>query len=259
MENTEFRETTTPLLRPQERVRLEEEQKRLHETLSAPPHIAGQISDRPAMYRAYQNLSRKLETQSPKPYGPQEKDKAIRRAAALEARFTAGMPTAAEMRRGPPGAVDKHMAWERRNKKAILEWKNIQQRLHVGGDAGDSYSAVDISNVERFRPTGGGITELSMDNAAIPGTQYHIPPRLEIRNVMSDEDRARVAAENEEMREHFPSRSEPVARPVAKKRKRGRPKRNLTPEQRAEIGRRLHEAKAAKAAAAEAGESQVEI
>jgi hypothetical protein len=35
-----------------------------------------------------------------------------------------------EMRKCPPGAVDRHRRWEKKNKK-ILEWQNIQRRLNA--------------------------------------------------------------------------------------------------------------------------------
>jgi hypothetical protein len=36
------------------------------------------------------------------------------------------MPSQEEMRKAPPGAVDKHMGWEKRNKPKIAEWKNLR-------------------------------------------------------------------------------------------------------------------------------------
>ena len=77
-----------------------------------------------------------------------------------------GMPSQEEMRKSPPGAVDKHRQWERRNKTKILEWKNLQLRLNAG--SGDR----DVANLERHRPTA---SSLNMDSAFIPGKQFYMP------------------------------------------------------------------------------------
>ena len=79
----------------------------------------------------------------------------------------AGMPSQEEMRKAPPGAVDKHMAWERRNKAKILEWKNLRLRLNP--------SEREAANLERFRPRD---STLSMDHAVIPGKQIYIPDEV---------------------------------------------------------------------------------
>ena len=70
------------------------------------------------------------------------------------------------MRKAPPGAVDKHMKWERRNKLKILEWKNLQLRLTHGEES-------EAAVLERHRPVG---SSLSMDNAFIPGKMFFMPP-----------------------------------------------------------------------------------
>ena len=137
--------------------------------LSAPPHIAGQIQDRGAARNQIRRIDRELENQTPKAYEGPEKDAAIRRSEELESQFTTGMPTQAEMRRNPAGAVDKHRKWEARNKRGILEYKNIALRLHAGDDSPDKLAdASDIANIERLRPVGGS-QELNMDNEQIPG------------------------------------------------------------------------------------------
>jgi hypothetical protein len=75
------------------------------------------------------------------------------------------MPSQEEMRKAPPGAVDKHMSWEKRNKLKILEWKNLRLRLTHGTEA-------EAANLERHRPTG---STLNMDNAHIVGKQFFMP------------------------------------------------------------------------------------
>ena len=186
-----YKESTAPLLRPEQELTLREEERRIQGIISGPSYVSDRIQERPQMHRNARNVRKRLEEQAPKPYEPEVVDKAVARSNELQQQFTTGMPTQAEMRRNPPGAVDKHMGWEKRNKEAIMEWKNIQLRLRAGGQVDDG---IDVANIERFRPVGGS-AELNMDNAHIPGTRYHMPYVPEIRNVMSDEDRERIAEE----------------------------------------------------------------
>jgi hypothetical protein len=87
-----------------------------------------------------------------------------------------GMPTAAEMRKNPPGAVDKHLRFERRNKKNIQVWKNLRLRLGASGHdfgGGIDGNAGNLANLEMYRPKDKA-DELSMDDAQIEGKQYHL-------------------------------------------------------------------------------------
>ena len=76
-----------------------------------------------------------------------------------------GMPSGEEMRKNPPGAVGRHMAWERRNGDNIQAWKNIQLMLNAGADD------PDLCNIESFRPHTTP-TQLAMDGAQIMGKQF---------------------------------------------------------------------------------------
>lgn len=188
---SEFKETMAPLLRPHQVEEMRDEERRLTETLQAPPHISNQVQDRPAMVRQLRRLRQQLQTQAPTEYPETEKDAAVQREAALREQFTAGMPTQAEMRRNPSGAVDKNRAWSQRNKDAILEWKNIRLRLHAGGDLPNTLAdARDIANIEMFRPHAAS-HELTMRGEQIPGKEWYMPTgAIPIRNVMSNADRA---------------------------------------------------------------------
>ncbi len=188
-----FQERTTPYLKPIEVEQKAVELKRLQESLSAPPHIRNQLQDVGTLVRRRNDIRRNLEENAPKPYETADLDNAVARGKTLLSEIVQGMPTQAEMRRAPPGAVDKHMKWEQHNKPKILEWKNIQKCLHAAGDA-DVADAVDTSNLERYRPSGGA-GELNLDNAVIPGASIHLPPKIEIRNVMTDAERLAVKLE----------------------------------------------------------------
>ena len=175
MNETAFREETTPKLRPWQAEKLNEEKRRLEGTLNAPPHIANQIQDRGMLARQLRRLDTQIETQTPQPYAAGEIDSAVARESHLLEEITAGMPTQAEMRRNPAGARDKHRAWEKRNKTKILEWRNIRLRRRASGASDDPDDARDICNIEVHRPVGGP-GELNMHNEQIPGQQYYLPP-----------------------------------------------------------------------------------
>ena len=90
----------------------------------------------------------------------------VKRSKELLAEITTGMLSKEEMRKAPPGAVDNHIAWERRNKTRIAEWKHIMLRLTAG--SGDR----DAANLERHRPTA---STMNMDGALIPGKTILLP------------------------------------------------------------------------------------
>jgi len=172
---SEFREKTEPLLRPTQVAETEEEKRRVTEILSAPPHIAAQVQDRGELVKQARRLGEILEKGTPRPYSAKELDAAVKRERVLRSFWTEGMPTQAEMRKNPVGAVDKHRRWERAKKKAIQEWKNIKLRLHateamVGADSHLSDER-DVANIEHYRPRGGS-GELNMDVAQIVRPSY---------------------------------------------------------------------------------------
>lgn len=70
------------------------------------------------------------------------------------------MLSQAEMRQAPPGAVGRELAFQKRFKPEIIEWKNLQRTIHY--DSEDP----DVANLERFRPVA---SRGNLDNAFIPG------------------------------------------------------------------------------------------
>lgn len=82
---------------------------------------------------------------SPKRMTGKTKDNYVKKAKQLEEKIKEGMPTTDEMLRPHkhPGAIRKQFEWEKRNGKAIREWKNIRRRLEP--------SDPTVSNVERLR------------------------------------------------------------------------------------------------------------
>lgn len=183
-----FQESTNSLFRPHQVEQSKDEIKRLENTLNAPPHVAAQIQDRGEMTRQLRSLRRNLDQQAPKPYEISEKDSAVARSEQLKAEILQGMPTQAEMRRNPAGAVDKHRKWEKRNKPKILEWKNIQLRRHAGGDLDELPDSKDVANFERYRPADAS-HELNMHAEQIPGRmQFGPAPGTGPATVFSSEE-----------------------------------------------------------------------
>lgn len=168
-----FQESTKPLLRPAQAQEWKEQASTLRQMLSAPPHIANRIEDRGQLTKNLRALEKDLHNQEPRPYGTDELDSVASRSDQLKTEILEGMPTQEEMRRNPPGSVDKHRRWENRNKAKLSEWKNIQLRMHQTGET-DLPDATDVANFERFRPTGGS-QQLNMHNEQIAGRLQYGP------------------------------------------------------------------------------------
>lgn len=174
METLPFKESTKALLRPRQTVSMKEERDRLHNTLNGPDFIQAQIQDRGIMMKQLREVTKMIDTQSPKGYVGPELDQAIKRSKELKEKFLPSMPTHAEMRRNPPGATDKHRRWLKDHKEEVLEYKNIQLNLHQSGALPQFLpDSCDVANIELLRPSGGA-QELNMVNAQIPGTEYHM-------------------------------------------------------------------------------------
>ena len=181
------------LLRPHEVEDQREELGRLNAMVEAPLWQHGGMLNRGEVLGQKARLEAKLASEEPKPFEPRERDLAISALGKLEEAFTAGMPTHAEMRRNPAGAVDKHMSWEDRAKPAVLAWKKLRLRALTTGmisdrESGDFRFARDVANIERLRRAGGS-GELNMHNEQIPGARIYLPPVIRAQNVMPAEDR----------------------------------------------------------------------
>lgn len=150
------------LLRPDQISEMEGDRQGLVKKMQNP-----QVEDKGAVADQLRRLDHQLETQKPKEFGASEIDNAVKREAELRGQWTEGMLSQEEMRKAPPGSVDRHLQWERKNKPAISEWQNIMRRLNAGSDARE------VASIERFRPT---VSQMNMDNAIIQGKQFYLPP-----------------------------------------------------------------------------------
>jgi len=166
--------TTIPL-HPRQVAELNDTKARLAGVLQEPDYVRRQLADQgEGVRRQMRDIDRVLQ-QAPKPYEAGEVDDAVRLEGELRSQWLQGMPTHAEMRRNPAGAVDKHRAWDDRNKTAVLMWKHLRRRLHATGISDARLADEgDISNVERYRPTGGS-AELNMHNEQIEGRSQFGP------------------------------------------------------------------------------------
>ncbi len=152
---------TKPLLRPAQAEEAKAEIKTLEAKLQSPF-----IENKAEAAKQLRRVRTAVESQLPKPpTSAEEEGRMVARSRDLLNDILVGMPSQEEMRKAPPGAVDKHMQWERRNKQKIQEWKNLQLRLTHGSEP-------EAANLERHRPTG---STLNMDNAAVAGKQFYLP------------------------------------------------------------------------------------
>jgi len=125
------------------------------------------IEDRGEVVKQLGRIKRDLQVQAPPETTPMQRDTLAREERELLEEIKVGMPSFEEMRKCPPGAIGKHMQWEKKNKPKIMRWKNIRKVLNSENDD------VDLSNLEMHRPR---MSTLNMDNAMIAGKDYFLPP-----------------------------------------------------------------------------------
>ena len=191
-------ERLEPYLRPDQVNALLDEKNGIERTLGGPAHIVNQISDKGGMRKQMQHIERTLHKDTPKPYAEAELDRAMRRESELRESIVADMPTQAEMRRCPAGAIDKERGFQRRHKLNILEWKNLRRRAHASGMIDEHPDAREVANLEQFRPVHAS-HELNLDNTIVQAGLYSFPNGpIVARNVMSDEDRKAERASRDE-------------------------------------------------------------
>ena len=148
-------------LRPNQLDELRQEKANLEYQLSDPT-----VQEKGIVQRQLQRLSGNIDEQTPPDVAGPELDKVSKREKELTAQIREGMPSAEEMRRKPPGAVGRHIAWEKRNKPAILEWKNCRLILNKGSDDPDQ------ANVETLRPM---TSQYNLDGSLIEGKIMSFP------------------------------------------------------------------------------------
>jgi hypothetical protein len=126
------------LLRYHQREQLQGEIKQAEDMLTQ-----AKPEDRGTIHANITRTRRQLDSQSPTPLTPKEKDTLSNLEKKLRSRITTNMPTEEVMRKNPAGAVDWHQKWEKINKPLIRMWKNAMIQLNP--DSSDR----DLSNIER--------------------------------------------------------------------------------------------------------------
>jgi hypothetical protein len=183
-------------LRESQIQQLESEKTRLEGLLSDPK---SQVQERGAMQHQVRNLGNQIDTQSPPQIVGADLDSLVREERTLREKMLEGMPSQAEMRQSPPGAIGKHLAWDRMVKEPTNErgetrfqrWKNIRMTLNRGSDD------PDVANFERYRPR---VSTLNLDNALIPGAVHSVPSPEFTKNYDLIEWEKGFKTETDEMR-----------------------------------------------------------
>ena len=187
---------TKSLLRPDQVNSAKDEIKALESKLQNK-----HIEDKAEVSRQLRRAKKDFETQLPQPpANGEEEDRMVKRAKQLLSEITVGMCSQEEMRKAPAGAVDKHRAWEARNKPKIMEWKHIMLRMTAG--SGDR----DAANLEKHRPRA---SSLNMDSAQIPGKQFYMPETTGPAVTFSDAQIEALRAVDPDLAERLSTLSNP--------------------------------------------------
>lgn len=145
---------------PREAAQIAEDKRHLEERLASP-----YITDKDQIRRTLGRMNDMERLHAVPDLNPQQRDMASKRVSELESQIKEGMLSSEEMRRAPPGAVDQNVAWERRNKNKIIQWRNLNAALHKGLPADQSQ---ELGSIERLRPR---VSHLSMEGAQIPAVR----------------------------------------------------------------------------------------
>ena len=159
--------STQSLLRPAQVEESRQEISNINRMLQAPAHERKHITDVGAMTKRRNNLATQLEAETPRPYKEEELDDAVRSFKRLGEEIKVGMLSSEEMRRNPPGAVQRNISWEKKNKSKIMEYKHSALRLLAGGDSPHPDIGDALPNIEMLRSHSTNY-DLSMQGSQIP-------------------------------------------------------------------------------------------
>lgn len=180
-----------PLLRPHQEVELADEIGRVERQMEAPEKVRARM-DMGQQRKERMRLRADRDRLTPQPFQGQELDAAVKLEKDLRETITTGMLTQEDMRRNTAGAVDRHRAWERRNKRPLDVWKNLRLRLRKSGvNFGDLEN--DIANIEIYRPSSRALSG-DLSTAQIVRPDYHMPAVVTPITVLSDAEEAWMKA-----------------------------------------------------------------
>lgn len=145
-----FENPSGSLLRPTQMVEHEYEIKVAKDQLQDP-----RTQDKGAARKRVHELTRQYETQAPRPVDGETKDSMKKEADTLLADIQGVMLSQEEMRKNPPGSVDRYRRGEgsKAYKQKILRWKKLQLMLNADQSHPSQWDR-DAANIERFRPSG---------------------------------------------------------------------------------------------------------
>jgi hypothetical protein len=103
-------------------------------------------ADKGEMLARVRRIEQSLETQKPPDLTAEQRDAYAKEEERLRETFAPHMLSGEEMRKAPPGAVDRQIAFHEKFKRVIFRWKNIIRALNPDN------TAPDLSSIERFRP-----------------------------------------------------------------------------------------------------------
>tara|TARA_R110000803_G_scaffold210440_2_gene282267 strand:+ start:32266 stop:32928 length:663 start_codon:yes stop_codon:yes gene_type:complete len=164
-------------LRPNQTTELKLEQKRLREIAKRPDVDKGETR------KQLNSIGSMIDNQSAKQLAGQDLDLAKSRIETLKVDIAKGMPTDEEMRKCPPGAVGRHMEWEKRTKESVSEYKRLMIATNTGSDD------PELASIERLRPTK---NTLNMHNAVVSTADHHGINTAAPAKVLNDEQLALI-------------------------------------------------------------------
>lgn len=135
------------LLRPHQMVQHKEDIKQMHRDLQN-----ADIKKKGVVRQRLQRVQAQFDEQAPQPItDPIVRDKVARRIQTLEDQIKVGLPTAEEMRKATNTTVEQHRKWERLNKPAINEWRNLLRQLNTDTSDPETHDR-SLGDIERLRP-----------------------------------------------------------------------------------------------------------
>jgi hypothetical protein len=225
------------LLRPHQMVNYQKDIEQCNADLKNPG-----IQKRGEVMKRKRQLEQQFLSQAPQPVtDPILRDKAGKILKSIKDKVRVGMPTEEEMRKASNDTVERHRRWERENKKLIGVMRNIERQLETDTSDPDTWDR-SIGDTEKLRPRGVDRSRYVAD-AFVPG-----------KFSMSD-----LPAENwDEIFDHQPNSALAQAKKVQVEQQEKKPRRELTPEEKARRAESLKKARAVAAMRRQAGSTSTE-
>jgi hypothetical protein len=111
-----------------------------------------EVKNKGVVRQRMKRVEESYHAQAPKPItDPIVRDKVAKRINQLEEQIKVGLPTAEEMRKATSATVEQHRKWERLNKPAINEWRNLLRQLNTDTSDPSTHDR-SIGDIERLRP-----------------------------------------------------------------------------------------------------------